>query len=139
MLPANEHGQDFFRWFDGLGLIEQSTVLFGVFMLLRGLLLWMKSRRQRREAEAERARRQKEQWTREQRQRQRQEKQEQKEKQRAHERTQKRRWKRYARDRNDRNPWGRHNQRDEHREGDQDGGAQRQTNPKWPPVQSASH
>ena len=55
MPPANEYGQYFVRWFDGLGLITQSIVLFGVFMLLRGLLLWMKSRRQLREAEAERA------------------------------------------------------------------------------------
>jgi hypothetical protein len=132
MLPANEHGQYFVRWFDGLGLITQSIVLFGVFMLLRGLLLWMKSRRQRREAEAERARWQKEQWIGEQQQRQQQEKQEQKEKQQAHERTQKRRRKRYARDRNDGDPSGRHNQRDEHREGDEDGGAQRQTNEEPP-------
>jgi DnaJ-domain-containing protein 1 len=124
MPPANEPGQYFVRWFDGLGLITQSIVLFGVFMLLRGLLLWMKSRRQRREAEAERARRQ-EQWIREQQERQQQERQEQKEKQRAHERTQKRRRKRYARDGND-------NQRDEPREGGQDGAAQRQTNEESP-------
>jgi DnaJ domain len=132
MSPANEYGQYFVRWFDGLGLVTQSIVLFGVFMLLRGLLLWMKSRRQRREAEAERARWQKEQWIREQQQRQQQERQEQKEKDRAHERTQKRRRKRYARDRNDADPWGRHDQRDEHREGDQDGGAQPQTDEEPP-------
>jgi DnaJ-domain-containing protein 1 len=132
MPPANEYGQYFVRWFDGLGLVIQSIVLFGVFMLLRGLLLWMKSRRQRREAEAERARLQKEQWTREQQQRQQQESQEQKEKQRTHERTQKRRRKRYARDRDDADSWGRHDQRGEHREGDQDGGAQPQTNEEPP-------
>jgi hypothetical protein len=60
---AIEHGQDVLRWFNGLGLITKSIVLFGVFVLLRGLLLWMKSRRQRREAQAERARCQKEQGT----------------------------------------------------------------------------
>ena len=53
MPPAIEHGQDVLRWFDGLGLTTKSIVLFGVFMLLRSLLLWMRSRRQRREAEAE--------------------------------------------------------------------------------------
>ena len=132
MPPANEHGQDFVRWFDGLGLVTQSIVLFCVFMLLRGLLLWMKGRRQRREAEAERARMQKEQWTREQQQRQQQERQEQEEKQRAHKRTQKRRRKRYARGRHDADPLGRHDQRDEHGEGDQDGGAQQQTNEEPP-------
>jgi hypothetical protein len=39
---AIEHGQDVLRWFDGLGLITKSIVLFCVFVLLRGLLLWMK-------------------------------------------------------------------------------------------------
>jgi DnaJ-domain-containing protein 1 len=121
MPPAMQHGRHFLRWFDDLGLITQSIVLFGVFMLLRGLLLWMKSRRQRREAETERARWQQEQWEREQQERQQQETQEQKEKQRAH----------HARDDNDGDPWGRH------REGDQGDGAQghaRQTNDKqWRP------
>jgi DnaJ-domain-containing protein 1 len=117
MPPAMQHGRDFLRWFDDLGLITQSIVLFGVFMLLRGLLLWMKSRRQRREAKTERARWQQEQWEREQQERQQQETQEQKEKQRAH----------HARDDNDGDPWGRH------REGDQGDGAQghaQQTNDK---------
>jgi Flp pilus assembly protein TadB len=100
MPPAMQHGRDFLRWFDDLSLITQSIVVFGVFMLLRGVLLWMKSRRQRRKAEIERARWQQEQWKREQQQRQQRETQEQNEKQRAHERTQKRRRKRYARDGN---------------------------------------
>ena len=135
MLPGLQHGQDFLRWVDGLSLITQSIMLFGVFMLLRGLLLWKKSRRQRREAEKERARWQEEQRQREQQQRRQQETQEQNEKQRAHERTQKRRRKQYARDGNDGDPWGRHNQRDPHREGDQGDGAQghtRQTNDEQP-------
>src|ERR1700730_16195582 len=54
MPPAMQHGRDFLRWFDDLSLITQSIVAFGVFMLLRGVLLWMKSRRQRRKAETER-------------------------------------------------------------------------------------
>jgi DnaJ-domain-containing protein 1 len=135
MGPAMQHGRDFLRWFDDLSLITQSIVLFGVFMLLRGLLLWMKSRRQRREAATERAGWQQEKWNREQQERQQQETQEQNEKQRAHERTQKRRRKQYARDGNDGDPWGRHNQRDPHREGDQGDGAQghtRQTNDEQP-------
>jgi sortase (surface protein transpeptidase) len=86
MLPAMQYGRDFLRWFDGLSLITQSIVLFGVFMLFRGLLLWMKSQRQRREAEKEHARWQEERWQRERQQRQQQEKQEQNEKQRAHRR-----------------------------------------------------
>jgi DnaJ domain len=129
MPPAMQHGRDFLCWFDDLSLITQSIVLFGVFMLLRGLPLWMKSRRQRREAETERARWQQQQWEREQQQRQQQETQEQNEKRRAHERTQKRRRKQYARDDNDGDPWGRR------REGDQDDGAQghtRQTNDEQP-------
>lgn len=124
MPPAIEHGQDFLRWFDGLSLITQSIVLFAVFMLLRGLVLWMKNRRQRREAEAERARRQKEQWRQEQQQRQQQEIQEQNEKQHAHERTQKRRRERYAHDSSIGDPCDGHDQRDDHREDDQDGEAQ---------------
>ena len=32
MLPAMQHGQDFLRWFDGLSLITQSILLFGVFV-----------------------------------------------------------------------------------------------------------
>jgi DnaJ-domain-containing protein 1 len=95
----------------------------------------MKSRRQRREAETESARRQQEQWKQEQQQRQQQETQEQNEKQRTHERTQERRRKQYERDRNDGDPWGRHDQRDHHRQGDQDDGAQgqtRQTNDEQP-------
>jgi DnaJ-domain-containing protein 1 len=127
MPPAIQHGRDFLRWFDDLSLITQSLVLFGVFMLLRDLLLWMKSRRQRREAETERAQWQREKWKREQQERQQQETQEQKEKQRAHERTQKRRRKQYAGGGNDGDPWSRHNQRDHRREGPQGDGAQRHT------------
>jgi hypothetical protein len=103
-------------------------------MLLRGVLLWMKSRRQLREAETERAGRQQEQWKREQEQRQQQETQEQDEKQRAHERTQKRRRRRYARDGNDGDPWGRDHQEGRRREDQGDGaqGRTRQTNDKQP-------
>jgi hypothetical protein len=132
MPPAMQHGRDFLRWFDDLSLITQSIVVFGVFMLLRGVLLWMKSRRQRRKAETERARWQQEQWKREQQQRQQQETQEQNEKQRAHERTQKRRRKRYARDGNGGDPWGRDNQRGRHREGDSAQGHARQTSDEQP-------
>jgi DnaJ-domain-containing protein 1 len=135
MPPAMQYGRDFLHWFDHLSLITQSLVLFGVFMLFRELLLWMKSRRRRREAEIERARRHHEKWKLEQQERQQRETQEQNEKQRAHERTQKRRRKRYARDGNDGDPWGRHGQRDRHREGDQGESAQghtRQTNDEQP-------
>jgi hypothetical protein len=135
MPPAIQHGRDFLRWFDDLSLITQSLVLFGVFMLLRELLLWMKSRRQRREAETERAQWQQEKWKREQQERHQQETQEQKEKQRAHERTQKRRRKQYAGGGNDGDPWGRHNQGDRRREADRGDGAQghtRQTNDEPP-------
>jgi hypothetical protein len=106
MLPGLQYGRDFLRWVDGLSLITQSIMLFGIFMLLRGLLIWKKSRRQRREAEKERARWQEEQWQREQQQRRQQETQEQNEKQRAYKRTQKRRRKQYARDRNEGEPVG---------------------------------
>jgi hypothetical protein len=116
MPPAMQYGRDFLRWFDDLSLIIQSLMLFGVFMLLRDVLLWMKGRRQRREAETERARWQQEKWKGEQQERQQQETEEQNEKQRAHERTQKNRRKQYARDGD---PWGR--QRDRHRETDQGG------------------
>jgi DnaJ-domain-containing protein 1 len=118
MPPAMQYGRDFLRWFDDLSLIIQSLMLFGVFMLLRDVLLCMKGRRQRREAETERARWQQEKWKGEQQERQQQETEEQNEKQRAHERTQKNRRKQYARDGD---PWGRHNQRDRHRETDQGG------------------
>jgi DnaJ-domain-containing protein 1 len=135
MPPAMQYGRDFLRWFDHLSLITKSLVLFGVFMLFRELLLWMKSRRQRREAEIERSRWHHEKWKLDQQERQQRETQEQNEKQRAHERTQKRRRKQYARDRNDGDPWGRRSQRDRHREGDQGDGAQghtRQTNDEQP-------
>jgi DnaJ-domain-containing protein 1 len=135
MPPAMQYGRDFLRWFDHLSLITKSLVLFGVFMLFRELLLWMKSRRQRREAEIERSRWHHEKWKLEQQERQQRETQEQNEKQRAHERTQKRRRKQYARDGNDGDPWGRNSQRDRHREGDQGDAAQghtRQTNDEQP-------
>jgi hypothetical protein len=135
MLPAMQHGQDFLRWVDGLSLITQSIALFGVFMLLRGLILWRKSRREQREAEKERARWQEEQRQREQQQRRQQEAQEQIERQRAYKRTQKRRRKQYARERNDGDPWGRHNERGHHRERDQGASARghtRQTNDEQP-------
>jgi DnaJ-like protein len=135
MLPAMQHGQDFLRWVDGLSLITQSILLFGVFMLLRGLLLWRKNRRHEREAEKERVRCQEEQRQREQQQRRQQETQEEIEKQRAYKRTQKRRRKQYARDRNDGDPWGRHNQRGHHRErgqGESAKGHTRQINDEQP-------
>jgi hypothetical protein len=84
MPPAMQYGRDFLRWFDDLSLIIQSLMLFGVFMLLRDVLLCMKGRRQRREAETERARWQQEKWKGEQQERQQQETEEQNEKQRAH-------------------------------------------------------
>jgi DnaJ-domain-containing protein 1 len=127
MPPGIQHGQDFIRWFDDLSLITQSLVLFGVFMLLRDFLLWMKSRRQRREAETERARWQQKKWKQEQRERQQQATQEQNEKQRVHERTQQRRRKRYARDGNNGDPWGHDNQRNRRREGDRGDGAKGHT------------
>jgi hypothetical protein len=123
MPPGIQHGRDFIRWFDDLSLITQSLVLFGVFMLLRDLLLWMKSRRQRREAETERARWQQKKWEQEQQERHQQATQEQNEKQRAHERTQQRRRKRYARDGNNGDPWGRDNQRNRRPQGDRGDGA----------------
>ena len=54
---VTQQGRDFLDRFDGLNTMIESVVLFGVFMLARGLLeQWAKKRRRRRLAEKEHAR-----------------------------------------------------------------------------------
>jgi DnaJ-domain-containing protein 1 len=60
---VTQQGRDFLDWFDGLNTMIGSVVLFGVFMLARGLLeQWAKKRRRRRLAEKEHARWQEARW-----------------------------------------------------------------------------
>jgi DnaJ-domain-containing protein 1 len=88
---VTQQGRDFLDWFEDLNTMIKSVVLFGVFMLARGLLeQWTKKRRRRRSAEKEHARWQEARW-----------KEQRQEERRTRAREDERRREQYARDPDD--------------------------------------